>query len=353
MKFLLPDICVPNTYIHDLAYALEEQGHQVIWGSDNVFYSRWQPDVIAIQWPEYLKASHLVGGDSKALKVDHLQELKDKLNRARKKTIILSFVHNVKARPEGNKELDSKLEQLYYIVYEAAHGFIHLGNRSIEELKSNYPDRIYQGKPSLVISHGLNALLKKQYFQATEKLEKSNDFRIFVPGSIRFWSELKFTLQAFKQASIPNKKLVIAGGGGAINGKHPIKLLRRKLIQGIPNVYLFGHRLSDRELCREILAANILIAPRLSATNSGIPYLAATFGKPCLAPAIGNLPEAIEELNGILFNAEQSSSLAKGMEKAYKDYSCILPPNPPCPSWQEISRKIENFITSLQEKYLT
>ena len=349
MRFLIPDICIHNTYVHDLAFALEELGHEVIWGEDNFFYSQWQPDVLLSQWPEgYFRTS--LGGKTDRIKPHHLLSLQHRLELYQKKTLSLSFIHNTKARPTGITELDSQIKKLYQISYGAAHAFIHLGKNSISELQELYPPSVYKNKPSIIVCHGLNEQLIRSCPVSEDQVNTSNDFRIFVPGAIRTWAEVSFLLRAFVEARIPNKKLVISGGGLLFDGRHPLKVLRRTAIRSIPGVLLFGHRLDDPTLCHEIMKAQILVAPRLWATNSGIPYLAATFKRPCIGPAVGNLPLALDELNGLLFDPSNSSSLARAIEAAYEQRNIASLPKHPCPSWLEIAKQIENFVIRLKSE---
>jgi glycosyltransferase involved in cell wall biosynthesis len=346
MQILIPDVCIPNTYIHDLAFALTELGHEIVWNSDNLFYSRLQPDVIISQWAEgYFRKR----GELEKLKPYHLETLENNLSLWRQKTLIISFVHNVKPRPTGIQNLDINLERLFEINYNVAHGFVHLGQKSISDFENYYPPSVYKDKPSLVISHGLNELLRQKYPPEKNGVDKTNEFRIFVPGAIRFWSELALLIRAFIEARIPHKKLVIGGQGYKLE-QSPVRLLARVVISNIPGILLFGRRLNDLEMRDELVAADIVVSPRIQATNSGIPYLAATYGKRCIAPNVGNLPEALEELKGILFEPNNPSSLAKAMEQVYRERETVLLPNPPCPSWQEIAREIENFITKLKQR---
>ena len=347
MQILIPNVCVPNTYVHDFAFAMEQLGHQIIWGNDNIFYSQFAPDAIVSHWPEgYLN-------NRKELNPSKLETLRHRLELWRKQTVIIAIVHNVKPRETGDRQIDAKLKNLFEISYAAAHGFVHLGRESIKELQEYYPDCVYKDKPTLIVSHGLNELLKSQNTPEAKQIDRSNEFRIFVPGTIRNWSELNLLIRAFLKAFIPQKKLVIAGGGTVFTGKHPLKIVRSKLVRSIPNTILFGRRLSDRALAEELMSANIIIAPRLWATNSGIPYLAATYGKRCLGPKVGNIPEALDELNGILFEPDNPSSLAKAMETAYQQNNLAFVPTPPCPSWREIIQEIEKFISSLKKQVLS
>jgi glycosyltransferase involved in cell wall biosynthesis len=343
MKILIPDICVPNTYVHDLAFALTSLGHEIIWGSDNFFYGGGPLDVILSQWPEgYFRNTYQYNPQQPKQK--DLQDLEIALNRWREKSLILSFIHNTEPRGDGVPSTDIMRRKLFKISYTAAHGFVHLGRKSIIDLESLYSPAVYRDKPSLVISHGLNELLKVNISNTSNITPEPGCFRIFVPGTIRSWLEIKFLLLGFSQARIPRKKLVIAGSGSLFDGKHPLKKIRKFLVNSKLNVLLLGHRQSDEEIYQEIIAADILIAPRLWATNSGIPYLAATFGKRCICPAVGNIPEAVNELNGISFEPNCSSSLAKAIETAYEERDLIALPELPCPSWHEIAKQLENFV---------
>jgi glycosyltransferase involved in cell wall biosynthesis len=352
MKIFIPDFCVPNTYIHDLAFALEKLGHEVIWNSDNLFFSQWVPDVILSQWAEgYFRTSSFLQNITK-LKPNHLELLKKKLSQIQEKTLIVAFVHNVKPRQTGLHQFDRNLEKLFQINYESADAFVHLGKQSVLKFNQYYPEQIYKNKPLLIISQGLHELLKINYPTTDKAIALKDEFRIFVPGAIRYWSELTFLIKAFLAAKIPKKQLVIAGSGYVLEGSL-LKPFRRTLIKNIPGVTLFGRRLDDETLCRETVAADLVIAPRLQATNSAIPYLAATFGKRCLGPNVGNIPETLIELNGILFEPGDVTSLTRAIEKAYSDRDTFSLSDPPCPSWHEIAKQIEAFIISLKSNAKT
>ena len=349
MQILIPYLCVPNTYVHDFAQALEGQKHQVIWGSDNLFYNHWQPDVVASHWAEgYLFSLSQQLGSIRKVKDYHLEELHSNLKQKREKTLILAFVHNVKPRYGKDRNFNSLLNKLFTINYDTAHAFVHLGQESIIELQEFYPVEVYQNKPVLVISHGLNELFRASYPLTSETKPKSDNFRIFVPGKIRDSQELSFIIQAFLKAKIPSKQLIIAGGGPVLQGKNPLKPIKKTAINLLPGVTIFARRLSDQEQYNELVNADIVLAPRLSATNSGIPYLAATYRKRCIAARVGNLPSAIAELQGILFEPYNLTSLVEAMELAYQQRHLDVLSNQPCPTWQEIIQQIENFIFTLK-----
>jgi hypothetical protein len=352
MKFLLPDFCIPNTYIDDLSFALKRQGHQIIWGSENLWNApdELDIDIIASQWAEgYLRNPRIQLNTIEQLESHHLENLHSQLRQWRKKALIIAFVHNVKPRYGKDERLNNLLTRLFEINYDTAHGLVHLGKESISELEAFYPAKISQNKPMLLISHGLNELFRTSY--PASQGEKSDRFRIFVPGTIRYQSELSFLLRAFWQASIPDKQLIIAGSGSVVGGKHPLRLMRKIVVDSFPGVTLFGRRLRDREQYQELLKANIVLSPRLAATNSGIPYLAATYGKRCIVPKVGNLPSVSAELEGILFEPNNLSSLVEAMELAYQQRNLPLLSSQPCPTWQSIAEQIENFILRLKQDY--
>lgn len=352
MQILIPDFCVPNTYVDDLAFSLGELKHEVIWNSDNFFFSQWVPDVILSQWAEgYFRTSSFLPNITN-LKSHHLELLEKKLDRIREKTLIIAFVHNVQPRLTGMPQFDRNLEKLFEINYNSAHAFVHLGKQSVLDFSKYYPEEVYKNKPYLIVSQGLHELLKLNYPSTDKAIASTDEFRIFVPGAIRYWSELTFLIKAFLAAKIPNKKLVIAGSGYVLEGSF-LKPFRRTLIKNLPGVTLFGRRLDDETLCRETVAADLVISPRLEATNSAIPYLAATYGKRCLGPNVGNLPEALQELNGILFEPGDVSSLVRALEKAYSDRDTFSLPDPPCPSWQEIAKQIDAFMVNLKSDNTT
>ncbi len=353
MKILIPDVHLKYGYVDDLATALESRGHRIFWNGDRIFDQNFHPDAILSQWPEgYIRGLELTEVDNERVK-----SIKHILKEKRKRTLIISFVHNVLPRPTKHRKTNRLLKTLFEVNYSSSHGFIHLGKKSILDFEKQYPQINHGEGLYHLVNHGLFENLRNVFgteanlpLKIEANASQNGNFTIFVPGTIRYWSEISFLLNAFSQSNLERKRIIIAGGGQLLNGRHPLKWIRRRRIESSSDIQLFARRLSDEELCHCLIKADIVISPRLEATNSGIPYLAATFGKRCIGPEVGNVTEAVKHLDGLLFDTKKPESLTKSLETAFAERDTFSMPAQPCPTWNEIARNIETFLVSLRNR---
>lgn len=347
MRILIPDTDTSpaNSYRHDLAHALEGHGQEVLWGDDRFWDPGLEVDVIASQWPEGYFRSSLGGAIHKRIAPVHVRRLRSRLKELSAKTVIVSTIHNVRGHFAGRARNAEAFHDMYRAAYEASHGRIHLGKATVTELAEAYP--AMADVPVHVTSLGLHERLAAS-FDPLRGDETSGGFEVFVPGDIRFIEELRLILRGFDLADIPGKRLVIGGGGPALHGRHPIKPLRRLLASMRPGVTLIGRYLEDEEFRERLLAASVILSPRIQTSNSAIPFLAATFGRRCIGPAVGNLAVEIPSLGGIVFDPSSPKNLARALERAWRELDDFRMPNPPCPTWREIAGGMIAFYEELR-----
>jgi len=76
------------------------------------------------------------------------------------------------------------------------------------------------------------------------------------------------------------------------------------------------HFIDDAELQFFIRAADAVVLPFRDVLTSGSAILALSFGRPVVAPRIGNLVEIVNEEMGILYAVEDQNGLVNGMRSA-------------------------------------
>lgn len=105
-------------------------------------------------------------------------------------------------------------------------------------------------------------------------------------------------------------KVTIAGPG-----KLPKKLL--KAIHNHPELFELHNRyLSDDEVAYLFKRASVCVLPYRHVTQSSVPLIAAAFGVPVVASAIGGFLEDIPRVNGLLVPPGDPYALAQGIIKA-------------------------------------
>lgn len=126
------------------------------------------------------------------------------------------------------------------------------------------------------------------------------------------WSKYKgidVLLQAFETVHglYPEARLVLAGAVGADVDADEILTRSR----AIGNVDAHPGYVPIEDVPALLDAARVVVAPYVRATQSGAAHLAYTFGRPVIASAVGDLPEAVEDgVTGLLVPAGDAEALA-------------------------------------------
>jgi glycosyltransferase involved in cell wall biosynthesis len=84
------------------------------------------------------------------------------------------------------------------------------------------------------------------------------------------------------------------------------------------NVRIVARYVSDQELANYFSAADIIVVPYVSATQSGVVNTAYAFNKPVIATKVGGLPEIVQDGGtGYLVEPRDSRQLAKAIVRFY------------------------------------
>lgn len=125
-------------------------------------------------------------------------------------------------------------------------------------------------------------------------------------GFISAYKGVEVLIEAFNKIkdTIPNVKLIIAGGG---NIKNIDEIDHNRTI-------LINRYLSNAEIIKLNKLAKFVICPYLSASQSGIPMVTYLFKKPLIASKVGAFEEVIEDKkNGILVNPGSVDQLSEAI----------------------------------------
>ena len=98
----------------------------------------------------------------------------------------------------------------------------------------------------------------------------------------------------------------------------------------------------DEELAGLLASHHVLVAPYLSATQSGVAPLALAAGRPVVATAVGGLPEMIREgENGTLAPPSNARALADAIERAARNLEALgRGARASTASWAEVARTV-------------
>jgi len=201
-----------------------------------------------------------------------------------KHTRIVTLADNILPH---EKRLGDSLLTRYML--SASDAFVVMSGEVLADLRK------FTNKAAIVTPHPIydlyGEIISKQ--KAREKLNiPENEKVILFFGFIRKYKGLALLLEAisFEKIKSLNIKLLIAGE--YYGDEHFYKNLITKL--GIEkNVIQATHFIPDEEVKNYFCAADIVVQPYLSATQSGISQMAYHFEKPMIVTNVGGLPEIV------------------------------------------------------------
>lgn len=186
--------------------------------------------------------------------------------------------------------------------------------------------------------------------RARERLHIGGEERILLFfGYVREYKGLKYLLRAMPEISREDEKVKLWVVGEFGSDKEDYRKLIREL--GIEDrVRVQDSYTPDREVEKYFAAADLVVLPYTSATQSGIVQIAYGFTKPVVVTDVGGLPDVVEDgktgfvvepgkpeaLTGAVvrfFREEQAQRMKKNIEKdAYRF------------SWERMGEVLEGFM---------
>lgn len=137
--------------------------------------------------------------------------------------------------------------------------------------------------------------------EARARLGLRGDQRVMLfLGNIRPYKGVGELVDAFLAHEDPLARLVIAG---RVKRPEDLALLEEK-VGGDPRVMLRPGFVEDDQLQVYLGAADIVVFPYRDVLTSGAVVLAMSFGRACLAPRLGCIPDVLDEAGAILYDPD-------------------------------------------------
>ncbi len=196
-------------------------------------------------------------------------------------------------------------------------GFITMSEKVLTDLK-----QFAKGKPAQLIPHPLydnfGKMIPKQ--EARKKLGINEEDKVVLFfGFIRKYKGLDILLNAFKilkeEDKIKNLKLLIAGEFYD-DEKDYSGLINDPDIKN--NLILHTHFISDSEVKFFLCAADCVVQPYRSATQSGVTPLAYHFEIPMIVTNVGGLPSMVPDKKVGLIAEPNAESIAGKIEEYFE-----------------------------------
>lgn len=211
-----------------------------------------------------------------------------RIAKQNKKTKCIALVHNM--LPHEPNILDKWLAPFYVKQTDAfvalsesvVNDIAHLDNDNKPKTFSPHPvyDHYGEKMDKLTACEALGLNTEKQY--------------ILFFGLVRAYKGLDLLLEAFGQIKnqLPNLLLIIAGEFYEDEDKYRTQLADNGLAE---RVIIKNEFVVDADLCKYFGAADLIVQPYKSATQSGVTQVAFHFEKPCLVTNVGGLGEIIHD----------------------------------------------------------
>lgn len=260
------------------------------------YIKRQQPDMVVIQWwhPYFAPCYFLLG------------RFMGKQN--------LTFVcHNV--FPHERFPMDKLLTRMalkrgkHYIVHAKEEG------RELKKIKER-PDYVVTPHPTYN-AFQFEGISKEQ---ARDRLQIGREERILLFfGYVREYKGLKHLLKALPMIVREDEhiRLWVVGEFGADKDEY-LRLVDELGVKG--NVSVVDSYMPDREVEKFFAAADLVVLPYVSATQSGIVQIAYGFTKPVIVTDVGGLPDVVEDgRTGYVVAPERPEEIARAVVRFFHE----------------------------------
>jgi len=234
---------------------------------------------------------------------------------------VVLTVHNINAGKRDNRDSFGNRISLK-ILYRLANRLIVHTAKSKEELMAEFP--VKESKIA-VIKHGMNNRVTISGLDAREARKRlqigENEKVVLFFGNVDYYKGLDILLDSFSKLPdgfLSETRLLIAG-----NSKSPeySAIIGDKInAQRIKNrvTASFGY-IRDEDVEMYFMAADCIVLPYRNIYQSGVIFMAYTFGLPIIVADIGNFRnDVVEGKTGFLINMEEPGQVSKTLMKYFE-----------------------------------
>ena len=214
--------------------------------------------------------------------------------------------------PHEPKPWDSLLTKYFVKPVDA---FITMSEKVLKDLSKFAP-----GKPSKFIAHPLydnfGEKISRDAAREYLKINKTDSIVLFF-GFIRKYKGLDILLDAIKilQSNMPSAKLLIAGEFYDNPKLYEDQIARLDIKD---QLILHTHFIADNEVKYYLCAADVVVQPYRTATQSGVTPLAYHFEIPMIVTNVGGLPEMVPDNKVGLIAEPNAASIAQKITEFFE-----------------------------------
>lgn len=266
--------------------------------------------------------------------------------RGNKHSKVISIIDNI--IPHEKRPGDRLLAN-YWV--NSCDGFIAMSNSVMDDLKT-----FTNLKPVLFSPHPLYDTFGKPIskIEAKQKLklDKNTNYILFF-GFIRDYKGLDLLLQAFSDERLRNRKLKLLVAGEFYTDPKPYHdLIENNHLEDV--VIMSNDFIPDSEVVNYFCAADLVVQPYKSATQSGVTQIAYHFDKPMIVTDVGGLSELVPDgVVGYVVQPEPSEIASAIIrfydEKKEEEFMVNASREKEKYSWSKMLEAIEKLSTMIQK----
>lgn len=257
-----------------------------------------------------------------------------------KKIKVVSLVHN--AFPHERRFFDRAFAKFFF---KKCDSFIVMSDIVKNDLLTLVPNAKILERPHPIYDHYPERIDRED---ACEELgiDKEKHTLLFF-GLIRSYKGLDLLIEAMGKLD-DSYQLIIAGESYS-DFKAYEQLI--ELSKNKQNIKVFQHYIPDEMVSKLFSAADVLVLPYRSATQSGVVAVAYQMGTPILATDVGAIGEAVRESEtGIVIPEVSADSIAKSIQRFFErdyqhEYKDALQKEKSRLSWSSFVHAVETFIS--------
>lgn len=227
--------------------------------------------------------------------------------------------------------------------FKQADGFIVQSDAVETDLNKYFPNARYHKVPHPVYENFGKAIPKDE---ARQSLRITSGKVILYFGYVRAYKGLMVLIEAMKQ--LDDVLLLAVGEYYDDESKYRAKVTELGLGDRVKCV---SHYVPNNEVSKYFSAADVVVLPYLSATQSGIIQIAYNFDKPVIATNVGGLAEVVVDgKTGYIVPSNDRDALAQAIRKYFderreKEFTANVVVEKKKYSWSRLTEAIEELVS--------
>lgn len=261
--------------------------------------------------------------------------LVSKMAQRNGKTKCVALVHNM--IPHEPSILD-KLFAPYFV--KRQNGFVALSESVVKDIEAISHQHSAVSSPHPIYDHYGERMTKEEACEALG-LDGKKDYMLFF-GLVRAYKGLDLLLDAFGKVkdSLPNLQLIIAGEFYEDEDKYRTQIADLGLTE---RVIIRNEFVPDGDLRKYFGAADLIVQPYKTATQSGVTQVAFHFEKPMLVTNVGGLGEIVHDHKMGYACAPNAEDIAEDLMDYYQNkrqeaYTAYLQKEKTKYAWSNMTR---------------